>query len=221
MMNHCFAVLLLVVPTAALADVYNCNGRWTDKPCAPGEVSHVIKTEVRRSPNAATEAEDKQRRFTVFHELNMKSAEALRNYGIRFATIEIGKLCMKKETEFEDCKKAADAERDRLERLMHDAQVLAVQREANEIERKRLAVEEKKAEAPTTVIIERRDTRSYRDRFLPPQRSFPGQPPISNPGVQINQQIHIEQNTHQENPPQRPTNPPPTPVRGSGIGVFR
>ncbi len=75
MFKNAIFLMFLLIPFLAKAEVYNCEGTWTNKPCS-GKVDAVLE-EARPKENADADPTLSQKR-SMLHELKMKALEAKR-----------------------------------------------------------------------------------------------------------------------------------------------
>lgn len=105
----------VTVPVPAPAQIFECDGQWTNKPCG-GSVTKQLNehpTQV-QSP----EETERSRRKLWLHELDMLSLKAKQKYGVVPVLSPIQDLCLEEYSTSEECRKAiADKERE-LQTLM-------------------------------------------------------------------------------------------------------
>ena len=86
--------LALALPAVAGADIYNCNGEWTNKPCR-GKPTQVIKPGDSASrvlkPEEVREQSEKR---SIFHELNMRNITARRELNVRVDITNVERTCL-------------------------------------------------------------------------------------------------------------------------------
>ncbi|MFN8390384.1 MAG: hypothetical protein U0136_08855 [Bdellovibrionota bacterium] len=148
-------VVAVALPSVALADVYQCDGKWTNKPCS-GNVTQTINET--HSPSVSDPVPSQNR--SLFHELTMKSIKAREEYDVKVDLSSAEKICLQQTASLEDCKKALDAVETALDQKVASASAAAeqkkanaLQQEANRIQEERNKIEENK---PNVTVVERR-----------------------------------------------------------------
>ena len=152
-----FFLLSCFVVRAASAEVYECDGKWTNKPC-PGKVTKSIE-ELGSSAPIDESTKLLRQKTSMLHELRMKNLQARENFDIRYELGAVESFCLKTLTSLEDCdKKVKDADAE-LDKKISSASLLAsqkrsieLQEEANRLQQERNKIEEEKA----TVVIQER-----------------------------------------------------------------
>jgi hypothetical protein len=193
MKNTIFCICLFCLfSLPAQAQVYNCDGRWTNKPCA-GNIAGVIKEEpaVSKVPSAAAELSEKK---SILHELNMRAIDVKRKYALRYDVGEVEKLCYQEGTSLVECRAVAARMTDRIDRKVADLTLVEAQERANRLqeEANKLRQERNEIEAnkPDVVVIEE-DEHIYRRRHQHPPVYEPGPfKGFSSPGASVNVSVH-------------------------------
>ena len=122
-------VLGLLHAGVSSAQVYECNGKWTNVPCdgkapafkAEKRDSHVL------TPSQAAERGRKQ---TLLHDLTMKSIAAKRDLEIRLDIASADKICNDPLSALAECEKIVQDLDSRLSQMMTDARLVRAQENA-------------------------------------------------------------------------------------------
>ncbi len=137
-----FLLLSVLVPTISQAQVYECNGTWTNQPCN-GEPAKTL-TGQPSIPSPAVTDPDRGAKRTIFHDLTMKSIRAKGEYDIKVDLSVAEKLCIKELAPLEACSNQAKADEDAIDEKIKSAESLrleqkkiALQEEANKIQKER------------------------------------------------------------------------------------
>ncbi|MCB0324802.1 MAG: hypothetical protein KDD69_14565, partial [Bdellovibrionales bacterium] len=94
------------LPKLAEAEVSNCDGRWTNRPCE-GTVSATLE-EVERAPLDPASAR-RRRKQSLLHDLRMAAIEAERSHGVVVALGPAEARCSDQATTIEQCQEAVQA----------------------------------------------------------------------------------------------------------------
>ncbi len=138
---HCrFCIIcLLLVPHIARADIYECNGTWSNTPCQnPGKVIVEKPSDPRQDEKASTLS----RKKSLFHDLNMKHIKAERDHGIIFDISATEAACNKEDVSIEECQTLVQQAHEALDARMSD-------QELTELQKKNLELELEKQQAAT------------------------------------------------------------------------
>lgn len=149
------ALLLLSTATPALAQLHECNGMWTNKPC-DGSVSNTIGAKESNAPDDPARAEKR----SLLHELTMRSIKAHEQYDIRTDLAPAEKKCLTEPAPLDECRAAVKQVDEDLDRKIDAASTVAERKKANELrdeanrlQRERNRIEEEKS---NVVVVERR-----------------------------------------------------------------
>ena len=146
---------LMVLATPAAAEVFECNGTWTTKPCEGSPTRTVA------SPSSAREVDDPDRgqKSSMFHDLTMKSIRARESYGFKVELLVAEKNCIRERGPLEQCAEAIRFVEEELDRKIQAAELLKtqqqavkVQEEANKLQAERNEIERSK---PTVAVVRR------------------------------------------------------------------
>lgn len=114
-------------PSLVQAQIYNCDGKWTNKPCS-GEVEGSFD-EVVREPVSETELLQRQK-LSMLHDLRMDAIEAERNYDIEVDLTQAERICSERETGEEECRESIESVR----RQINEQKAVLKPREADDDE---------------------------------------------------------------------------------------
>ncbi len=134
-------LFILSIPLAVQAELYECGGVWTNKPCGASAVAQIPeRSETPRSPADALAA---QKRLWL-NDLDLQRSQLKRKYKKEFPIGDVEGLCEDSKTSLVECRKAISArEREFEEReivlLQRDSAVQG-KREREEFERNELRV---------------------------------------------------------------------------------
>lgn len=92
-------VIVLFYSPAAWADLYECNGTWTNKPCDSDQVGKAIPaTEVtKEAPKQDTQVEAASRKASLVHDLRMQALELKRSRGVETRDVDLAEQFCKRE----------------------------------------------------------------------------------------------------------------------------
>jgi len=133
-------ILFLLLPTAALADVYNCNGNWTNKPCDGGKKAFKEKEHVPLSPEQIKEqdAEKQQREKSFLVADFRRQAEETKKRGISsFKSKAAIKFCERSTTSLDDCAAKLSAADDELASFVDEEDKKLIELEKIRIDKQR------------------------------------------------------------------------------------
>lgn len=159
-----FAILFslhFIFISVCYADLNNCNGTWTNKPC-----DGLSRVPEEKKEN--TSDPDKSKKESLLHDLRMLSLESRRDYEIRYDISLTERTC--KYTDLVECDKAIKAAQRDLQELKTKAQLIKTKKERNELikESNLLKKERNEIEAKKPGVLIQQNT-----ILIPPRR-----PPI-------------------------------------------
>lgn len=127
----------IILPLTAQAEIYNCQGKWTNLPCADGKASQtigesggasrVMKPEVARAQSAKRSA---------LHELSMKAIGAKRDFDLKFDLSQAEAICNSESRTLEECQTIISTLDDSLSTRIREAEIVSA-RKAEVAEKKR------------------------------------------------------------------------------------
>lgn len=120
---------VLFVSRAAFADIYNCNGTWTNKPC--GGSPEKTLPEIERPVDLGAEALKKKELLVGNLRLDVDGAG--RDYGIGLDISGIEEACRSKDTTYEDCMNLVNNAGDRLSERVNEAKMVKEQEKTNKL----------------------------------------------------------------------------------------
>ncbi len=151
-------IALLSYQSAAYAELYECDGKWTNKPCN-GDVTRSIEESGSAAPaDEATKA--LREKTSLLHDLRMKEIKAREQYDIQYDISSVEKFCLSQESSIEDCSKRIESARTALDKRIATEGSLAAQRRANQLQDEANKLQEQRntieAEKPNVAIVENR-----------------------------------------------------------------
>jgi hypothetical protein len=141
-----FLVLLLVSPSAR-AELYECNGTWTNKPCSGKTQKTIDETKAQKRSPAEIE---KSQKDLWLHDLETKRFNARRMHGIKIDTKDAAVICQSEKTTLLECRKAITTLEDKIEERVVAAQQLKLKKQ--EVESKK--VEDNSSQVSRVTIIQ-------------------------------------------------------------------
>jgi hypothetical protein len=144
-------------PDAAQAQIYNCSGKWTNKPCS-GEVLRTLEEQSNDAPGAHSSDPGKSEKSSLFHKLTMKAIEARREFKIDSDLSYLESLCFTPQTTVSVCREEIGKHEQELDKRIAKERELAAQQRAVELQQEanKLAQErnEIEAEKPNVTVVE-------------------------------------------------------------------
>ncbi len=104
--------LSIISATTVLAEIHQCNGILTNKPCE-GESQNKMEEKV--SPPRSPEDISMEKRKLLIHDLDMKRIGARNQFGLEIGITSERSICMSKETTEEECAAAVSAKEKEIE----------------------------------------------------------------------------------------------------------
>jgi hypothetical protein len=105
-----FALLALLslglFAPSARAELHDCNGVWTNRPCDAGQSESTLKEKAYREQSEAERTADRKR--FIFNELDLRRLKAIREQNISLAIETVRDACMSAGTSLADCQKEAN-----------------------------------------------------------------------------------------------------------------
>ncbi len=144
--------LTLVTPLPAVADVYNCNGAFTTKPCAEGAKA-VLKDLPPPTPQEVEAKETVAAKRSMYHELVMDELDLRRAFNERIAIQDIERLCFKTPSTVEECQKAINERAEKISVRKHELETLDAKKTELELAKERNKIAAQQAEENNTQII--------------------------------------------------------------------
>lgn len=150
--------LACVVATPCHAELVNCNGTWTDRPCAELNKPQEAKKGKIIDP-------DKAKKESLLHDLRMLTIESKRDYDIRYDISVTEATC--KNSSLAECDKTIKNAQKDLEELRIRAQLVKTKKEKNELikESNKLRKERNEIEAKKPAVVIQQNT-----ILVPPRR---------------------------------------------------
>lgn len=173
----CILIAALFLASSAHAEIFNCGGKWTNKPC---EAEPKATLKEKPSQNNEKEVADRSERESLLHELKMQAIEARRKYDVRIDVSAVETLCMKPQSSLSDCKNEVDALSDRIDQRTQSAALIKAREQSNKLKEKDLEIKQKEVEDNNTIVIV-----EERNIIIPHHRRPPIRP-LSGAGISVN-----------------------------------
>jgi len=165
-----FLAINLILLRSAFAEVYECDGKWTNRPCS-GAVTKSLE-EIGSSAEVDEHIKLAREKTSLLHDVRMKALRAREDFDLRYEITPLEKFCLTASTTLEECQKRikeADAELDQkiasASSLASQKRSLELQEEANRLQEERNRIEKERPNV--TVIEENRNVIVVpRDRYL-------------------------------------------------------
>lgn len=142
-MNKFIATVIVtfIFPLLARAELYNCDGKWTNKPCVGKAGTTIAEKPLNKELSANPDLAKKK---SIFHELNMKNITAKKNLNIKFSIAEIEEICLARTTSLDLCKIEAEKAERKLDEKIVIAEKLNLEKQALKAQQDQLALEKEK-----------------------------------------------------------------------------
>ena len=106
-----FILFAAALPAAGADTIYNCDGAWTNKPCA--SPAQVLTEEKRtRDPQQKLKSD----KNSLLHELRQKAAKAKKIYGAEFDLAQVEDFCAREEATLADCRSRVETMNARIDK---------------------------------------------------------------------------------------------------------
>jgi len=145
---------LLSVSTTAVAEIYNCDGLWTARPCSDSSVPSL-------SENERTEKSEISKRKLWLHDLDMLRLRTKRELSISPSIREVETLCLDLSRSALDCSQAVSAKETELNQLLLENKKLKVAEERNRIEEEKNSSTDGAEGTVTSVTVINREKNIY------------------------------------------------------------
>lgn len=149
-------VALLCLSTICQAQIYNCDGTWTNKECS-GKTSQIKETT--KTP-ASTPSKDLAKKKTWINELDLLRLKAKREHQIQVSISAIEDICLTPSTTLADCSKTISDKEKQINEL-----IIAKQNSEQKSKQKQ---SEEKPSTNTTVTIYNNEENNY--KIIRPKR---------------------------------------------------
>jgi len=143
------ALLSLFWTIPASAEIYNCEGRWTNKPCDSNSRPAFAEEQSAPDPDAETKADLSKRKLWL-QDLDLLRLRLKRKHDVAVSTREIEELCLNTNSSAIECSQAVSAKENEINQLLVEKDRLNVERDRNKIEEK---TAEQNANPPTAVTV--------------------------------------------------------------------
>lgn len=151
-----FLSVLLLVNGVASAQVWNCGGVFTNKPCSEKERTEIILPEAASFPvdqpveqvdqnhgagdvdtNTDSPDPDREKKRSAYHQLSQLASRARREFGIRQDIAQAELVCVDSKSSYTECMETVNGITDTIEQRIHRAEELSLKkRELDLAERK-------------------------------------------------------------------------------------
>lgn len=159
-----FLISIFIFAGSGAAEIYECDGVWTDIPC-DGTVGKVIKEAKGPASGETLKKESDGRTRKWLHDLDMKAFRARREHEVDVSTATAHAVCTDlQSSEFKKCRDAIDKTEAEINKLVADVRVSGSDRKPGQ---NNLGSEGGR-NSGTTVIINRDDR--WRDGYPGPHR---------------------------------------------------
>lgn len=155
----------------ASAEIAECNGVLTNRPCEGGKPQNV------RSPEPKVSDPGIGRKRSLLHEFTMKTIKAKEEFGIRSELKELEDFCVKTPSSIEDCQKKLEIAENELEKKrVRESKIVEEQRKIKK-EEEEAKIAKTKAEANASQVTVIQNTFIRNPGFI-----YPPQPQPTGPG---------------------------------------
>lgn len=104
-----FTILANLVAAPASAEVYNCDGKWTNRPCKGKATQTLQAGDTATRVLKPGEVREQSEKRSIFHELNMRAIEARRALNVRMDITNVERTCVEDGASTADeCRALAD-----------------------------------------------------------------------------------------------------------------
>lgn len=188
-----FASLLIscVTVLSASAEVKNCNGVWTDKPCDGVALTATLAPAPTTS--AGDNSADKDEMRKLYHDLDMKRLNARRTYGVQLETGLAVDNCIGAKASLEACRRITSELDDQLAQRIVNEKSVKEQQRTNDLREEEIRKQSNTVNSVTIIEDDEyhyhrhprhppRDRRWDDDRHdhpRPPQPPSPPKPPTN------------------------------------------
>lgn len=147
------AALFFTVHQSADAQLVECNGLWTNKPCEEKGASTLPESNYKTTPPEPVQSKKQY----LLHELTMASINAKNEHDVIVDVEPTKTSCMRVETSLDSCRESIQAVRDKIDERVN--QVRLIKLKEQEIEQKKK--ESEKEASPAVVVIREERRRRY------------------------------------------------------------
>ena len=130
----CGMLAFNLVGTVVWAELYECNGVWTNRPCE-GQSSNSMKESAAKQIDVA-EREAKEKRFWV-NDLELKRLRARKEHGLEMNVGDVMELCQDSSTTLQVCRNAVAARENEIGKSILDAKNAALKQQTLEEEKRK------------------------------------------------------------------------------------
>ncbi len=137
----------------AQAQLFECEGKWTNKPCN-GKVEKELSVKEEKTGIVGISSNpDRAKKSSLYHELMMKSVKAKNDFQIETNLDQAEDKCLKGDYTLEECQTQIDSYNKELDSKIHKAEILKLKKEEVQLQKERNKIAQ---ENNTTTVIERR-----------------------------------------------------------------
>lgn len=166
--------LVFLFPSLSFAQIYQCDGKWTNKPCGENNTQKAAEKKS-SSPDSDSQAISSEKR-SAFHELTMKSIQAKREFEVNYDLRNVESFCFSSTTSLEECQERIEEAEDRIDHKIASQELIKknkLQKEANALQKEKNRIETSKTEI---TIIENKYYRRRHRRWPPNHPQHPHHP---------------------------------------------
>jgi hypothetical protein len=133
---------ITILVNSAGAQIYKCNGVYTNNPC--GEKAETKDTKAALSTSKVKsdeEIEEKKalsKKKSLTHDFAMRVITLNKQYDLAYTTADIEDYCFKSSTSVLDCSREIDAMNEKIDSRVASLETIKTQKKANELEEKKL-----------------------------------------------------------------------------------
>jgi len=149
----------------AAAELYNCNGTWTNKPCE-GQATKVLP-ETEKTVDLDSELLKKKK--VLVGNLRERAGRAERDYDVHIDVTGIEETCRSESTTYEECMNLVNNADDRLNERINEAKLVKEQQKANRLQQENAEKKDDEKNNAVTVdedsVVVLGDYDDYEDDF--------------------------------------------------------
>lgn len=119
-MKKIIFLFLLILPSILRAEITNCNGEWTNKPC-DGKVE--ARFEEVLSEEKSNEDLNKEKKQLFLNQLEILRFKAKKEHNLEFGTLEVNEICNDINTTLEDCRTKAQTKIDEINNKINELKI--------------------------------------------------------------------------------------------------
>ena len=113
-------ILLYIIPIQLLAQITNCNGEWTNKPCSGNIEASFEELQVRTKSEEDLIRDQKR---TILNELESLRFKAKKEHNLEFSTLDANAICQNDNILIEECRSKAQIKIDEINNKINELEV--------------------------------------------------------------------------------------------------